>query len=126
MQVVRNLISESHRKGLAFVLRSNDLNCSSSYVFWYARDQAAIAGQSERGLRVAKAHQGAGTGARDKGIAINGNFTAGNRRRWRDSRNARDTVLISCGSKTQFHTDESVTRDASKWQHRPLPSNRRP
>jgi hypothetical protein len=51
----------------------------------YARDQPLAARKRQAGFGIAEAHQGTRLITRHEAATMNGNFTAGNRRRRRDS-----------------------------------------
>src|SRR5579859_816548 len=133
MQVVGDLESQGHGKRLAFALRTYNLDGAAVGVFRYAGDQAVAAGERERRFRFAKADERAGAVPRGEAAAINRDLATGDCGGGRNSLNVRDAVLFWCRTKTEFHccrprfiANESVTRDASKWQRRPRPSSRQP
>src|SRR5580693_3545911 len=94
MQIVGDLKSHADGKGLALVLRLNNLQRVAGRIFRNAHNQAIAADKRKSGFRFTEAYDGAGSVARRETAAMDGDFAAGNGRSGKDAVNPWNAVLF--------------------------------
>src|SRR5205807_2701801 len=104
MKVVRDLQADVYGMGLAFVAGGGDAHHSAVRTFRNARHQTILTGESNAGFSFPEAHHRTRLRARDEITPMNGNLSARNGRRGRNSLNVWNAVFFCRRPEPEFHT----------------------